>query len=275
MEIKFSRNCPHCNDILFYKFKGDFNRAVKSNSGCIKCANINQNTFTPEDDLFLINNYQKLGAKKCAQILNKHAGTIANKAFKLKLKYGVTCVDSINNKICSCCKLEKPKTTFYKSKNKKEGLHYYCKECALNKNNSLEYKEYKYKYDKQYRRNKLETDINYKLRLILRKRVRNALFAKGISKKYDTFSLIGCSVNELKIYLESKFTKGMTWKNYGNKGWHIDHIKPCCLFDLTKEDEQRKCFHYTNMQPLWATSKIAVQNGESKNYIGNLNKWRN
>ncbi len=46
----------------------------------------------------------------------------------------------------------------------------------------------------------------------------------------------------------------MTWDNYGE--WHIDHIKPCALFDFTKEEQQRECFHYTNLQPLWAKDNM-------------------
>jgi hypothetical protein len=45
----------------------------------------------------------------------------------------------------------------------------------------------------------------------------------------------------------------MNWDNYGFYGWHIDHIRPCASFDLSKPSEQRKCFNYTNLQPLWAT----------------------
>lgn len=62
--------------------------------------------------------------------------------------------------------------------------------------------------------------------------------------------MIGCSIEELKQYLEKQFKEGMTWDNYGE--WHIDHIIPCAAFDLTKEEEQLKCFNYTNLQPLWA-----------------------
>jgi hypothetical protein len=66
--------------------------------------------------------------------------------------------------------------------------------------------------------------------------------------------LTGCSVHELCIHLESKFKHGMTWENYGE--WHVDHIRPCASFDLLKVDEQRQCFHWTNLQPLWALENL-------------------
>jgi hypothetical protein len=74
----------------------------------------------------------------------------------------------------------------------------------------------------------------------------------GRSKSKHTMELLGCSIEEFKIYLEKQFTKGMNWGNYGKKGWHIDHILPCASFDLTDPEQQKKCFHYTNLQPLWA-----------------------
>jgi len=49
----------------------------------------------------------------------------------------------------------------------------------------------------------------------------------------------------------------MTWDNYGYYGWHIDHIKPCASFDLVDEEEQRKCFNYRNLQPLWSGDNFA------------------
>jgi hypothetical protein len=61
---------------------------------------------------------------------------------------------------------------------------------------------------------------------------------------------IGCSIEHLKDYLQSKFENGMTWENYGK--WHIDHIRPCASFDLTDIEQQKICFNYKNLQPLWA-----------------------
>lgn len=90
----------------------------------------------------------------------------------------------------------------------------------------------------------------------LRIRVRRAL--KNINKIASTEILTGISFLGLKQYLESKFQPGMTWDNYGK--WHIDHILPCSKFDLTKEEEQLKCFHYTNLQPLWQFDNISKGN---------------
>jgi hypothetical protein len=101
----------------------------------------------------------------------------------------------------------------------------------------------------QYVINKRIKDINFRLTGSLRNRVRKAV--KGINKSKSTMELIGCSIEELKCYLEKSFKFGMNWDNYNYRGWHIDHIIPCASFDLSKESEQKLCFHYMNLQPMW------------------------
>jgi len=94
-----------------------------------------------------------------------------------------------------------------------------------------------------------KTNLHCKIVDNLRRRVNQILRKKSNS----TIDLLGCSVKYFKTYLQRRFKRGMTWKNYGkglNK-WVIDHIIPCCQFDLTKKSEQFKCFNYKNLQPLW------------------------
>ncbi len=91
-------------------------------------------------------------------------------------------------------------------------------------------------------------------------RIRQALKKQNIVKSKATKDLTGCSISFLKEYLEKKFKPGMTWKNYGVKGWHIDHIIPCSRFDLTNLDQQKICFNYKNLQPLWALENLLKSN---------------
>jgi hypothetical protein len=105
----------------------------------------------------------------------------------------------------------------------------------------------------RYVRERWKTDSTFRLVCNLRSRTRAALKGKGKSAK--TFRLIGCTIGALKFHLEAQFQPGMTWENYGQ--WHVDHILPCCSFDLASSEEQHKCFHYTNLQPLWARDNLS------------------
>jgi hypothetical protein len=116
--------------------------------------------------------------------------------------------------------------------------------------NKLKLREYSRKYVKHKR----STDIEYNIKCNLRSRICNAV-SKGYKSK-PMAKLVGCSVAKLRKYLESQFTEGMTWDNYGVNGWHIDHIRPCASFDLKEESEQMECFHYSNLQPLWAEDNL-------------------
>jgi hypothetical protein len=103
---------------------------------------------------------------------------------------------------------------------------------------------------------KSKTDISYRILKNLRSRIRFAL-KKGQIKKADTTeNLLGCTVPEFKAYFTSLFTNDMSWNDFMAGKIHIDHIIPCAKFDLTNEEEQRICFHYTNLQPLWSTDNL-------------------
>ena len=121
-------------------------------------------------------------------------------------------------------------------------------------------RERRIEYLKRYRYNRYRADPNFKLRQNLSRRVRQELKKHVLKKTQSTLLYVGCSMEQLKKYLESKFEEGMTWDNWSVDGWHIDHIVPCSSFDLTKEEEQKKCFHYTNLQPLWAKDNLEKSN---------------
>lgn len=92
---------------------------------------------------------------------------------------------------------------------------------------------------------------------LLRERMSTALWhqMRGARKGKSVLEFIGCSVDELKAHLERQFAPGMTWENYGE--WHVDHVMPCALFDHTNDDEVRMCWHFSNLQPMWAVENIA------------------
>lgn len=78
------------------------------------------------------------------------------------------------------------------------------------------------------------------------------------AKKFESIkTLVGIDLSGYIKYLESLFLPGMNWGNYGFRGWHIDHIRPCASFDLNDPEQQKRCFHYTNTQPLWAFDNIS------------------
>lgn len=99
-----------------------------------------------------------------------------------------------------------------------------------------------------------ETDLNFKLRERLRGQVYSALKRCGAVKAARTAALIGCDIQFLRGFLEARFLPGMTWANHGK--WHIDHRIPCAEFDLREPAQQRQCFHYSNLKPMWGPDNI-------------------
>lgn len=104
---------------------------------------------------------------------------------------------------------------------------------------------------------RFENNLQYKLVKTQRSRVSTALKSQKAIKNQTTLTLLGCTLNELKKHLESLWLPGMSWENYSHKGWHVDHIKPCNTFDLTDPVQQKECFHYSNLRPLWAVDNLS------------------
>lgn len=112
------------------------------------------------------------------------------------------------------------------------------------------------KSQRKYKDKRRAASLEYVIMERIANNVRDALRHPKTYKTNRTVELLGISKKGFMEYLESKFTDGMSWENYGITGWHLDHIRPAIEFDLTKPEEQQKCFHYTNLQPLWWIDNI-------------------
>jgi hypothetical protein len=130
----------------------------------------------------------------------------------------------------------------YRADNRKKVIGTYQKWIEKNRDRSRTAR-------KKWTTYRLENDPAFKVLCYTRNRINEVL--RGARKCNKTKTLLGTSVDEVKRRLQSQFHNGMTWENYGANGWHIDHIIPCVSFDLTDPEQQKQCFHYTNLQPLW------------------------
>jgi hypothetical protein len=165
------------------------------------------------------------------------------------------------------------KSKLYRKKNKKQiqqkNKKYYLdnkeridKQNALHRSNNREHlnkksNEYYHKNKKiihQKIKQYLAKNIQAKIKHNLRTRIN--LVLKGKIKSGSTIDMLGCDIKFFMQYIEDKFLPGMNWENHTRNGWHIDHIIPCASFDLTDPEQQKKCFHYSNLQPLWAADNI-------------------
>jgi hypothetical protein len=186
-------------------------------------------------------------------------------------------------KVCSYCKVEKDLSLFYKDKSAKSGLRSNCKECCskYQKNNLEKSREYskkykfknkskfrsreymdtinarnreKYKNGLRYKRNKRNKTEFEKFLNSIRNSILNSFKRNGYKKMSKTCEILGCTFEEFKLHIESKFEPWMSWENRGlfngelNFGWDIDHIIP--ISTAKKDEDLIRLNHYTNLQPL-------------------------
>ena len=202
-------------------------------------------------------------------------------------------------KTCTKCKQTKELTEFYKHPRGRNGLQSRCKVChnarakKWKQNNREKYnaRQRKYKQNNPEKRRasqrkytqspenkkkrnarhreRIKTDPQYRLARNLRRRLNHVL--KGKTKSAGTMKLLGCSTMHLMDYLSMRLQPGMTWEN--QRTWHIDHMMPCASFDLEDPEQQRRCFHYTNLQPMWASENISKGDKIIYNRTWNGTRW--
>jgi hypothetical protein len=126
------------------------------------------------------------------------------------------------------------------------------------------------KYKQNWSKKKKLKDMNYRISCILRTRLNKAI--KGKFKTGSAVNDLGCSIEQLLIHLESQFYNhptskiGMSWENYGQNGWNIDHIKPFVSFNLTNYEELQQACHYTNLRPIWVEEHTIKSAKERRNF---------
>lgn len=98
------------------------------------------------------------------------------------------------------------------------------------------------------------TNPDFRIAVCFRDRVRDAL-KNGYKKAYRSKELLGCSWEHLRTWLTFWFQPGMSWSNYGSV-WHVDHRRPCASFNLSDPRQQKECFHFSNLQPLFAGDNL-------------------
>lgn len=179
-----------------------------------------------------------------------------------------------NKKQCTKCTKIKELGDFIKQKTGFMGYKSQCKECdkiydknfqnktnfrsnrdktniskTYRKNYIKKNKDWWRKYEREYRKNRRQFDMFFKIKSNLSSRLSDLINKSTIS--LNTLGLIGCDKTFFLQYIEERFSEGMNWDNYGIKGWHIDHKIPLSSFDLTNEEEVKRACNYKNLQPMW------------------------
>lgn len=173
-----------------------------------------------------------------------------------------------NTKFCAECKHEKQKAVCrdYKARNR-EHISKYNK--SYKSEHKADISDYNFSYNLEnraainaYRYNREQTDPIFKMRVNASVRISSAL--KERKADYRTMELLGCSLEHFEEWLQFQFTGNLTLENYGSY-WHMDHVIPCAKFDLSLDEEIKKCFHWSNVQPLEA--KRNVSKGDRTNIM--------
>lgn len=273
-EDKISKICPKCKiDKNFSEYGKNKNSKYGIASYCKECtkahAQENIEKLRERDRLRYYKNINK--RKSAASIKRERDRNNPDKVLQTKeylknyyqnnieiIKKKNKQYQELHTEKCKKCRSEYYKNNKQEILNRQKEYYLNNKEIRIQKttewrkNNKEKYIATRRKRNKE----RYDNDPVYKLNRNIRSRIN--LVLKGKNKGGSTESLVGCSTEYLKSYLESKFVEGMGWENRSK--WHIDHIRPCSSFDLSDPEQQKLCFHYTNLQPLWAKDNLKKSN---------------
>lgn len=119
-------------------------------------------------------------------------------------------------------------------------------------------------------RNKRASSLQHRISRNVSKAVWS--FLKGKKHGLHWFDLIGYGPEELMAHIESQFTDGMSWENYGK--WVIDHIIPQDWFQNAPLPEKpywvRFAWSLCNLRPLWYGENASKCNRMPENASGHL-----
>jgi len=269
MYTKICRECQ-CNKIIseFYTAKGcNFGVAATCKS-CVKLKN--KNHYYGDGKLtkssYYINNKNAIQAKKKIRYQkNKNKILTVNKTYRMNNKDKIT---AAHNKWVEGNK-EKYKNyqLEYRTKNFKnlsqKSKTYRNKHKEKIKANYKNWKSknidrlraWRREYDKKRRQNPM-----VRLYHNVSRRINESLKSNKAGRKWE--GIVGYTLIKLKNHLENKFQNGMSWDNYGKNGWHIDHIMPRSIFNITSSEceEFKKCWDISNLQPLWEKDNLSKGN---------------
>lgn len=276
------KECSCCKEIKqineFNKCKGSANGY---NSQCKLCCKNSWSKYAEK-------NKQELKQKKKQRRFEKLSDS-AKENYESEKKYRSELeeLQKINKRRCRLCKIVQSINEFHTDKSGKcfYGKKSYCKKCHMEKyakpyRQTEIAKTKKANHDKKYfskpcvrerigerRKFRYKNDVCFKLAITIRNRINKHLSLKNQNKIASAIKDLGCSINDLILHLESQFHKNpetgeeMNWDNHNFYGWHVDHKKPLCAFNLKDPKQFQEACHYSNLQPLWAKENLS-KNGK-------------
>jgi hypothetical protein len=231
-------------------------RPIRSGGLCQPCYNAQYYLKNSHKIKTAVRQYAAENRKSVLQRKKEYNRKNAEKFSKYFAEYRIANKERIKQSYKRWSEENKDKAKQYRIANKDRRSEQY-RAWALNNQEKIKaYYEARKPKRSIARAKRFSEDLKYRVCCNLRARMRAALKSAVALRWSSSLLLLGCSPHELVAHIESQFTDGMSWDNYGYKGWHIDHKRPCASFDLSKENDQAECFNYKNLAPMWGIENI-------------------